>query len=260
MRIHTIILAFVPAALAISGHLFAQTAVADTLPGQVATWGNSPAVTTHGVTKRSLLHGATRDLSQLEVRSMTLDTGVIIAAYESDADELIIVKEGRLDVSVEETGKLLGPGGVALFPAGEKYSLENGDHTPVTYYLLRFRSKGPRPPHPSTVPFLIDWSEMVMKPTNKGESRQILSQPVALLGKIDMHATTLNAGEVSHSPHVHRAEEIILMRSGNVQEYIGGKYYPATAGDVIFLPSDVPHALENKGSGRCEYFALQWQL
>jgi len=246
--------------LSVLSFSYAQTAVGDTLTGQVAVWGESPAVTTHGVTKRSLLRGATRDLSQLEVRSMTLDTGVIIAAYEAEADELIIVREGKLDVSAGETDKLLGPGGVALFPAGEKYSLENGDHVPVTYYLLRFRSRGISDRQRARAPFLIDWTEMVMKPTAKGGSRQIFSQPVAWLSKIDMHATTLNPGEVSHAPHVHRAEEIILMRSGNVQEYIGGKYYPATAGDVIFLPSEVPHALENKGSGRCEYFALQWQL
>jgi len=238
---------------------YAQTA-GDTLAGQVAVWGRMPAVTSHGATKRQLLHGATRDLSQLDIRSMTLDTGVIIAAYEAEADELIIVSEGKLDVTVGDTDKLLGPGGVALFPAGEKYSLENGDHVPATYYLLRFRSKGTRDLHRAGAPFLLDWTEMVMKPTGKGESRQIFSRPVAWLGKIDMHATTLNPGEVSHPPHVHRAEEIILLRSGNVQEYIGGKYHPATAGDVIFLPSEVPHALENKGSGRCEYFALQWQL
>lgn len=260
MRIRTILLAIIPAILVISGRLYAQTAAGDTLTGQVAVWGQRPAVTSHGVTKRSLLHGATRDLSQLDVRSMTLDTGVIIAAYEADVDELIIVREGKLDISFGESGKLLGPGGVALFPAGEKYSLENGDRTPVTYYLFRFRSKGTRDQHRAGPPFLIDWTEMIMKSTDKGESRRIFSQPVAWLGSIDMHATTLNTGEVSHPPHVHRAEEIILIRSGTVQEYIGGKYYPATAGDVIFLPSEVPHALENKGAGRCEYFALQWQL
>jgi len=238
----------------------AQTALGDTLTGQVAVWGQMPAITNHGVTKRQLLHGATRDLSQLDIRSMTLDTGVIIAAYDAEADELIIVKEGKLDVSVGETGKLLGPGGVALFAAGERYSLENGDRVPVIYYSLRFRSRGTRDQHRAGPPFLMDWTEMVMKPTGKGESRQICSMPVAWLGRIDMHATTLNPGEISHPPHVHRSEEIILMRSGNVQVYIGGKYNPATGGDVIFLPSGVPHALENKGSGRCEYFALQWML
>jgi len=189
---------------------------------------------------------------------MTLDTGVIIAAYQTEADELIIVREGKLDVSAGESGKLLGPGGVAFFLAGDKYSLENGDHVPVTYYLLRFRSKKNKSEGASAAPFLMDWTEMAVKKTGKGESRQIFSLSGRWLNNIDIHATTLNPGEVSHPPHIHRSEEIILMRSGSVQEYIGGKYHPATAGDVIFLPSEVPHALENKGAGRCEYFALQW--
>jgi len=101
---------------------------------------------------------------------------------------------------------------------------------------------------------------MAMKTTDKGESRQIFNLPVAWLGKIDMHATTLNKGEIPHPPHVHRAEEIILVRSGEVMEFIGGNAYRASEGDLIFLPSEVLHGLANKGAGRCEYFALQWEL
>ena len=100
---------------------------------------------------------------------------------------------------------------------------------------------------------------MPVQHTAKGETRQIFSQPTPWLSKIDLHATTLNPGESSHPPHIHRAEEIILMRSGHVQEYINGKHYPATEGDLIFLPSGNPHALENTGTERAEYFALQWQ-
>jgi (S)-ureidoglycine aminohydrolase len=238
----------------------AQTLPADTLTGQVVVWNNLTASTNHNGTSRQVLNGSTRDLSNLEIRSISLDTGVIIAAYGSQADELIIVKEGTLDVSAENDQKLLGPGGVAIFAPGEKYSLENGGTTPTTYYIFRFRSRGNKDQGRAQSPLLIDWNEMVMKKTDKGESRQIFSRPGAWLSKIDIHATTLNAGEVSHPPHVHRAEEIILMRSGETEEFIGGKDYKASAGDLIFLPSGVPHALANKGKGKCEYFALQWQL
>jgi len=128
--------------------------------------------------------------------------------------------------------------------------------TSTTYYIFQFQSKtaeNRERAQKAGPPFLIDWKEMVMKKTGKGESRQIFDRPVAWLGKIDMHATTLNAGEVSHPPHIHRAEEIILMRSGNVQMYIDGKYHKASAGDLVYLSSGVPHALENKSNERCEY-------
>jgi len=239
--------------------LNAQVGVADTLTGQVVRWQQLAATSSHRGTSRMVLDGATHDLSQLEIKALTLDTGVIVAAYGSEADELIIVKDGELDVSADTVQGMLGPGGVAVFAAGSRYSLENGGRIPVTYYLFHFRGRGSKGADRNHTPLLMDWSEMEVKTTDKGFSRQICSRPVSWLSKLDMHATTLNPGQVSHAPHTHRAEEIILMRSGNVEEYIGGKYYKASAGDLIFLPSGVPHALENKGAGTCEYFALQWQ-
>lgn len=239
-------------------HLHAQSGAADTLTGQVVRWQQLAATSSHRGTSRIVLDGATHDLSQLEIKALTLDTGVIVAAYGSEADELIIVKDGELDVSADTVQRMLGPGGVAVFSAGSRYSLENGGGTPVTYYVFHFRGRGSKGVGRNDGAFLMDWQEMEVKTTDKGFSRQICSRRVSWLSKLDMHATTLNAGQVSHAPHTHRAEEIILMRSGNVEEYIGGKYYKASAGDLIFLPSGVPHALENKGTGTCEYFALQW--
>ncbi|HVU56159.1 MAG TPA: cupin domain-containing protein [Puia sp.] len=255
-RLHLLIAIF--SLLSGASSLYAQTSSADTLTGQVVHWQQLMATSSHRGTARMVLNGATHDLSQLEIKTLTLDTGVIVAAYGSEADELIIVKEGQLDVSADSDQKMLGPGGVALFAAGARYSLENGGSAPVTYYMFHFRGKGTMDKGRAGTPLLMDWSEMTMKKTDKGESRQIFSRPVTWLGKVDIHATTLDAGQVSHAPHTHRAEEIILMRSGNVAEYIDGKYYKASAGDLIFLPSGSLHAVENKGTGTCEYFALQW--
>jgi len=41
--------------------------------------------------------------------------------------------------------------------------------------------------------------------------------------------------------------------------HIDGKLYPASAGDLVFLPSGIPHALLNTGKEQCEYFAFQWR-
>jgi len=106
---------------------------------------------------------------------------------------------------------------------------------------------------------LQNWNEPKADKTDRGERRQFFNRPTSLFEKFDMHATTLQKGAVSHLPHTHRQEEIILIRSGNVSMQIGDKRYPAAAGDLIFLPTGVPHALENTGSGTTTYFAFQWQ-
>jgi len=235
----------------------------DTLTAQVAEWSKLKISKGTADDKREVLKGSTRDLSMLTIDAVTIDSGHSIHMALLPQDVLVIVKEGDLTVTIDKATKVLGPGGVALFAAGEKPGFMNRGPAPATYYEFRFQSRSlvnqdrARQAGP---PFLIDWKDMVMKKTNKGESRQIFDRPVAWLGKIDMHATTLNPGEVSHPPHIHRAEEIILLRSGNVQLYIDGKYHKASAGDLVYLSSGVPHALENKSNERCEYFALQWML
>jgi (S)-ureidoglycine aminohydrolase len=74
-----------------------------------------------------------------------------------------------------------------------------------------------------------------------------------------MHTTALNAGLDSHAPHTHKEEEIILILRGNVQMNIGGIFYKAGQGDVVFLSSGVSHNLTNTGNEQCEYFAFQWR-
>ena len=213
-----------------------------------------------------VLKGATHDLSVLDIRSITLRTGRQSSQPDGadSLDELLIVKEGNVTIRSADSIKGLGPGGVALFSAGLNHQVMANGAEAATYYLFRFRSRSPQDHNRASqalghYPFLLDWPAMPVQHTAKGESRQIFSQPTSWLTKIDMHATTLNPGEVSHLPHIHRAEEIILMRSGHVQMYINGQHYPAAGGDLVFLASGNPHALENTGKERCEYFALQWQ-
>ena len=106
---------------------------------------------------------------------------------------------------------------------------------------------------------MIKWDTLAVHPTDRGEKRQVFDRSTALFSKFELHVTTLNAGQVSHAPHQHKQEEIILLRKGDVQMQIGDKFYPASAGDLVFLSSEVLHALRNTGAGPCQYYALQWQ-
>jgi (S)-ureidoglycine aminohydrolase len=203
--------------------------------------------------------GSTRDLSLLRVIVHTLKAGQSFAPPPGDSsDHLLIMKQGNLAFSSDTLHKTLGPGGIGLFAAGKRPSLRNTGRSKTVFYLFSFRSRQASTPDQATAAIIIDWPDMVMKKTDKGESRQIFSCPTAWLNKIDMHATTLDPGQISHPQHMHRAEEIILLRSGHVRMHIANGYEKASAGDLVFLPSGVPHDLENGNTGRAEYFALQW--
>ena len=230
--------------------LTARGAIAqsDTLTAQVAPYPGPAG---------QVIKGATHDLSLLDVRTLTINSAIMLSGKPDTADQLLIIKEGDLNLTIDDSTTTLGPGSVALVPASISYSLEAKQ---VTFYRFRFRSRHlPVLRQPANAPSSFPGPNMPVQQTAKGETRQIFSLPTPWLSRIDLHATTLNPGEVSHPPHTHRAEEIILMRTGHVQEYINGKHYPATDGDLIFLPSGSLHAVENHGNTRCQYFALQWQ-
>ncbi|HVS96801.1 MAG TPA: cupin domain-containing protein [Puia sp.] len=243
----------------------AQTSLQDTLHGTVSQWDHLQQLGSAPAQRRIVLAGETHDLSGLNVLALTLPANGASSdanRAENPSNRLLIVKEGTITVYAGGKDKVLGPGGVGLFAANDQFDLRNTGKTDATFYifLIRSRSDGNKNTgqnHAS--PFLLDWPEMPVKTTARGAGRQIFDRPVTGLRRIDMHATTLDSGQISHPPHVHRAEEIILMRSGNVQVFIGGKYYDAKGGDLIFFPSGVPHNIANNGNGPCEYFALQWE-
>jgi quercetin dioxygenase-like cupin family protein len=164
-----------------------------------------------------MVDGATRDLSDLDVRLITLSPGRSFDFANDSADHLLIVREGTINIALDPPNRKLAAGGVALIPAGHKRTISCASHPNASFYLLAFKSRvGVNPNHVATTS-IRDWSDLVMKKTDKGESRAIFSQPTTWLKNINMHATTLNPGEISHPQHMHRAEEIILLRSGHVR-------------------------------------------
>lgn len=207
----------------------------------------------------TVLNGATRDLTDLDVRLISLEANQDFHLIRDSVDELLIIRDGTVSLDLDAPNRRLTAGGVVLLPADYKTVIHNLGDSISSFYLFVFKSRKIIDPIRFPKPFLANWPDLIMKSTPKGESRAIFSQPTTWLRNINMHATTLNPGEISHPQHMHRAEEILLIRSGNVRMHIGNGYIPAKAGDLVFLPSGVPHDLENGNSGRTEYFALQWE-
>ena len=65
-----------------------------------------------------MLAGNTHDGLRLEVYAYTLLPGKAFSPGGLPVDRLLIVKEGSLTVKMGDSLKVLGPGGVGLFPAG----------------------------------------------------------------------------------------------------------------------------------------------
>jgi (S)-ureidoglycine aminohydrolase len=247
--------------ITIANQLSAQQ---DTLPARVYNLAALATAKDSSRDRIQIMDGSTSVLTNLEVHLTILEPGKAAHPPHThiDQEELIIVKEGLLKVTIKGKSKLLSAGGLALSLPGDEHGAVNAGKTKAAYYIVKYTNRRPvdaERGEKAGGSILMDWTGPKVDKTDRGERRQFFNRPTALFEKFDMHVTTLVKGAVSHLPHTHRQEEIILVRNGNISMQVGDKHYAAVAGDIVFLPTGVLHALTNTGDGPTTYFAFQWQ-
>lgn len=242
------------------------------LNSSVFEWEKLAAKKTSTGQERKFFKSPTRSLEMIDVKAVTLLPGEKGNGYQIDEgfNELIIVKEGVIEISVNGDQKVLGEGSVIVASFGDEMYITNPQKTNAVYYLIGF--KPPKPvikkgtsddhfeaPAPAP-PLFIDWKDVEFKPSANGGRRNIMQQKTAVLKELEIHVTTLKEGLPSHAPHTHPDEEIILVRKGFVEETIKGQPFRLGPGSIVFLTNDDMHGISNAGTGECEYFAIRWLI
>lgn len=106
---------------------------------------------------------------------------------------------------------------------------------------------------------MFEWSSMAVAATKAGEVRRVVQQPTATLLELEMHITTLRAGEESHPPHRHPNEEILIVKEGQVEALVNGELKRGGPGSVIFQASNQLHNIKNVGSTPATYHVINWK-
>jgi uncharacterized cupin superfamily protein len=75
-----------------------------------------------------------------------------------------------------------------------------------------------------------------------------------------MHITTLNPGEISHPPHQHPEEELLIVREGTVEMLQNGVPSRVGPGSIIFNASNEFHNIRNVGATPATYHVIQWRV
>ncbi len=236
----------------------------DSLISKVYYWNKLEAKKEDTRVRRQILEGKTLALNYFEIHTSTLETGKAPHPphVHDDFDELMIVKEGEVKITIAGTSKILGPGSIAFAIPGDEHGIENAGNTQATYFILKYKGKQPMDLERAKRAggsFMLDWNSLQTKNTGKGYRRDFFNRATSQLTQFEMHTTALDADSVSHAPHTHVQEEIILILRGTVEMYINGNLHKGAAGDLYFISSNVPHALKNIGKEQCEYFAFQWR-
>jgi quercetin dioxygenase-like cupin family protein len=132
-------------AILVAGSILTLMAQAQTLTppkhqlgSGVFDWNQLVAKPTTVGERREVFDAQTATLANLECHVTTLNPGEAPhAPHRHPDEELIVVKEGTLEVMINGVTRQAGPGSVVFFAANDLHGLRNGGTTPATYYVLR---------------------------------------------------------------------------------------------------------------------------
>ncbi len=205
----------------------------------------------------------TNNVDYLEVHATTLNPGKKVPSrdVQSKFEKLLIVKEGKIWHSINGVAKELNNGSATLVMAGDKVTIKNLGDVPAVYYMIQWQNPEYKKLHVKDgkkKSELILWDNVPFTKSEKGGGKKFFRQPTDNLFEFEMHVTMLKEGLKSHDPHVHPDDEIILIKSGTVEENIDGQSYQLGPGSFVLLNGGDPHGLKNIGNGSCEYFAFRF--
>ena len=109
------------------------------LPSAVFDWTKLVVTPTPNGERRAVLDGRTATLDKLHCHITTLKPGA--ASGEPSLhhqEEVIIVKEGLVEASIDDRLQTVGPGSVFFMAANAVTRLRNAGDTPATYIVVYY--------------------------------------------------------------------------------------------------------------------------
>jgi len=103
---------------------------------------------------------------------------------------------------------------------------------------------------------LFEFQDLPVKVNGENKSRAVLNGETHSGYPLELHITELGPGQAPHAPHKHLHEEIVLLRSGQLDVTVNGQTTRATAGSVIYFASNEEHGSRNPGPGSAMYFVI----
>ncbi len=227
-------------------------------------WSELPIKEGNQRVGRKIMEGSSPHFSFLEIHATTQDKGAKPAPphTQENIEELVIVKEGTLKLTMNGKSEVLPEGSVGLIPPLTEQSMENVGEGPLTYYIMMFTSKKDMDVlrgQEAGGPLFIDFDDLKPEKTSKGLSMPYFERPTAMSESFEMHITQLDRRGPSHKPHSHTDSEIIIVIEGKAEMTINGKTYQGTEGDLFFMKSNEIHGISNVGDSPCRYYAFKWR-
>jgi len=88
------------------------------------------------------------------------------------------------------------------------------------------------------------------------ETRQVLNGKLVDAELLDIHHSTLPAGQMPHPAHQHKHAELMVLLDGKIDFYNNGSTEHMTSGDIAFAAPNQLHGWKNVGDQPARYYVI----
>src|ERR1019366_9350438 len=217
---------------------------------------------------RSVFDNPTVAMDKLEVHITTLNPGMEShPVHRHSWEEMLLVKEGDFEVSINGRKQHAGPGSLVFFAANDPPHAPNGGLTLATYYVINFvtdlshatpAKSAAEQVVPGKLPSsVIDCNRQPSTPTPTGSRVVCVSSPTLTFLALESHITTLNVGQSTALDIVDPGDEFVLVKSGSIEVTVNGIADRMKEGSVLYWAPNDKRTIRNVGATPASYQVIR---
>ena len=131
----TLLLPLLLTATAVTGH----QSPPPRMDSRVIDWNTLTPTATRTGQRRDVFDAPTATLDKLHGHITTLNPGENTGPlHRHPQEELVIIKEGTIEVNIDGRKQVAGPGSIVFFAVNENENMTNVGQTPATYLVLQW--------------------------------------------------------------------------------------------------------------------------
>ena len=209
----------------------------------------------------------TPTLEGLELHLTALRPGMAShPPHHHPGEELILIKEGKLEVSINGKKQPAGPGALIFYASNDLHNLTNVGSTLATYYVINFRTAAvhtvrdqpaaewaPKQMLPSCV---VD-CDRLPPPEKPGAHQEVFDSPTLTFLRLESHVTTLGPGQGTSPRNRDPGDELFIVRSGALDVTLNSTTRHLVAGSLYYVAPNDERTMKNNGETPCSYQVIK---
>jgi quercetin dioxygenase-like cupin family protein len=182
-------------------------------------------------------------------------------------EEMMLVKDGDFEVSMNGKKHHAGPGSLVFFAANDPHNAKNVGTTAGTYYVINFvtdlshaadaKSAAEQAIPGTLASSVIDCDSQSSTPTPTGSRVVCVSSPTLTFFALESHITTLNAGQSSAPNIIDSNDELVVIKSGQLEITVNGVASRMNAGSLLYWAPNDKRTLRNIGATSASYQVIR---